>query len=631
MASYYTILYKDIQRIKQDGSSVTVRLEIQKREGGVITLTQEIGKCLVGLDIEVGGNEGVTAAIVKSSCNIQLIDRPQEEWEPAKKSGGWEMFYTSDSTLYKVVIKQDGQVRWSGFITPDSYSEDISPYPVISVTARDMIGHLSDFDCDVTGDEYGMVTVYDLIRQGLSKVEIPMTLSQEDLSLMGQDDDGNITRLDNAKLNVEAFNEDSWYEAIEKVLNSFGLVMRYIDGNKVLIDTLEEFPKAMTAGEKDAIFVNVSGHRTLDPAYREIVDDVDWESGSIYKAENLQKSDFIPKSFTYNGISISDAADLKGWTTVGNMAVYNNYPDMLIKRGYFNQTSAIRLFAFNGDISVNSYIEKKVPIYQAGEISVRFSIDWPAGYATGEFSYMINVRTKKGYQFFAKQESGQELYTLSTVFTTIKISRPANPYPGAGVIPGISQDHEINVLMNAQLEDGDEFVSFSIRMYGFKIVQTVYRQLFVPIINLEIAPKDDVGGTTQKVRTIYNEKNNLKLDRNSYFTQGGYGSPKYVLNSVYSDKVPFFPLVNWYLSPYSSSEKLPFAGVVHKEILAYYSKPNNLLEGEFMTEDEDPRFDNVYLWGGKKHLLISGKMNMLTGRVQNAVLREFLYYSDLWN
>jgi hypothetical protein len=38
----------------------------------------------------------------------------------------------------------------------------------------------------------------------------------------------------------------------------------------------------------------------------------------------------------------------------------------------------------------------------------------------------------------------------------------------------------------------------------------------------------------------------------------------------------------------------------------------------------------LYEWKGRKHILTSGTLNLLTGRMEGAVLREFTRYDHMW-
>ena len=72
----------------------------------------------------------------------------------------------------------------------------------------------------------------------------------------------------------------------------------------------------------------------------------------------------------------------------------------------------------------------------------------------------------------------------------------------------------------------------------------------------------------------------------------------------------------------------PLPVLIHQQLLAYYSKPNNVLTGELATDN--PLFNALYEWNGKKHLLTSGALNVITGRMENVVLREFTRYDHMW-
>ena len=67
----------------------------------------------------------------------------------------------------------------------------------------------------------------------------------------------------------------------------------------------------------------------------------------------------------------------------------------------------------------------------------------------------------------------------------------------------------------------------------------------------------------------------------------------------------------------------------HLQILPYYAKPNNILEGNIVNADVT-QFGNRWVWEGKNHLLVAGRFNMLTGYIEGAILREYLRYDDLW-
>ena len=126
----------------------TVRLEIRQRD--YTGASKEI-YALTALSIDMqGGQDSIDSAIIKTSLNVNIIDCSDIADTSTMKYGDWTEFFTPDSTLYKFIVYQDGSARWSGYLTPDSYEEDLSFRNTISLTARDNIGHLADFVFDYT-------------------------------------------------------------------------------------------------------------------------------------------------------------------------------------------------------------------------------------------------------------------------------------------------------------------------------------------------------------------------------------------------------------------------------------------------------------------------------------------------
>ena len=155
---------------------------------------------------------------------------------------------------------------------------------------------------------------------------------------------------------------------------------------------------------------------------------------------------------------------------------------------------------------------------------------------------------------------------------------------------------------------------------------------YAGITGLQVSVVDNNGvyvARNLNVTTRYNENNNIVLTRSSQYgvNTSTLVSPKLVSNGILS-KVDggYKGLKNWKFNDSDTPQLLSV--LIHQQILAFYSKPNNVLTGELVTDD--PTFDALYKWGGKDHLLMSGTLNILTGRMENAVLREFMRYDHMW-
>ena len=71
--------------------------------------------------------------------------------------------------------------------------------------------------------------------------------------------------------------------------------------------------------------------------------------------------------------------------------------------------------------------------------------------------------------------------------------------------------------------------------------------------------------------------------------------------------------------------------LVHTQILAFHAKPDNVLTGTLRdSDDEDPHFSDIWVFDGKPHLIVSGSLDLLTGYVESAILREYQSYDSIW-
>lgn len=285
--TYGVKFYKELTNER----GVTVRLEIKQRNWSGSQI--EIGK-LSGLNFFLqGSQDDVDTPIIKTSAKFGVLDDPfidnldadGEKYENGHwvRYTNWEEFYTPDSTRYLVVLYHNNRTLWSGYITPDSYQESLDAFGVIRITARDNLGHLQDFEFDMPGDSYGLVNIYTLITTAFEKISFPMNTFFQDMS-----DDNELRSEDDAVgvrdlcVNVSALEGKNWYEALEETLNSVGWCMRFCDVNGFEVGPLRNIKRYGWRLEDDRPSVDVqfigrgSGTRTLDPAYKKIVEKVEF-------------------------------------------------------------------------------------------------------------------------------------------------------------------------------------------------------------------------------------------------------------------------------------------------------------------------------------------------------------------
>ncbi len=213
-------LYKDL--------SSGLRLEIHRkdwiREATEIRAMGPVPLSLVGLD-----NRGsdVLTPIVKSTLHIDIKDLGEIDYQ--------ELF-TSYATKFKVIVKQYGRQVWGGYLTPDSYSQDIEYRTSINLVARDNLGLLDQMDFDWFGPEGGdgFVAIAELIEKAQERIEWAMNpIEWRAQSLVA----GDGTKVRDSYINLNLFQSEdgkdtpTWFEVLESVLSSIGQQLRYVGNN----------------------------------------------------------------------------------------------------------------------------------------------------------------------------------------------------------------------------------------------------------------------------------------------------------------------------------------------------------------------------------------------------------------
>ena len=148
------------------------RVEFLQETEDVLT-PMEIGPVLQSLRLVLQGDQAdIDTPIVKTSLEMSFIDAP--DLDDDRKCGYWEEFYTSSSTEYMVCLYKDGEKEWSGYVTPDSFAEDLRYRGSVSIIVRDGLGALQDYMCLPVGDENGMITFRELISQSWNVLPMAM-------------------------------------------------------------------------------------------------------------------------------------------------------------------------------------------------------------------------------------------------------------------------------------------------------------------------------------------------------------------------------------------------------------------------------------------------------------------------
>jgi hypothetical protein len=621
----------------------------------------EIGPVLQGLRLIVQGDQAdIDTPILKTSLEMTFVDAPDYDYD--LKCGYWEEFYTASATEYKVVLWKEGSPLWSGFITPDSFSEDLRYRGSVTIVARDNLGHLQDFMFDLQGDENGMVSLLDIVNGAERKeLSMPIRLSEGDaynrIWIKCADGYASSHRQYNILFNASAFRDKTWWEALESALYATGCVMRYTENGFDILPIrclgLGNNTLWVDVPRKEVQFVSY-GHRELSPAAKTIKEEVKYdiqesigqisfpestygESGECYFGEYKDIEADNPEQvndYYYVPVHAYSAPQWGGVVTADKSCLLNPYAFPL-KQGYSGSqygeiySDEVLYILANPVEPLTLGAQSRSVTYRTWIKDANFEIALTFGHPVTLFDDMTKIGNFPGGFFLRPIE-------LKCEFTR-----------NDGVVYYLSSQGwtktptQARYLCSGSLGEPRKLPVLSIGGSGSLKIEifapqcedmgnTNYKGAYFRIQEVAITPtnKETMLLDSLKTTTNYSAKNNIVLNRNPEFgiNDSGWISPEQVTNGLFTKGAEYYSSQNWYW--HSTDSRQPLSVLIHQQILAFYSKPNNVLTGELVTKD--PTFDALYKWNGKDHLLMSGTLNILSGHMENAVLREFKRYDHMW-
>lgn len=598
------------------------------------------------LSLALEGNGAIDDPITKSTLQFSMVDDIYKADGYQVKYGNWQEFFTPDSTAYLVVLRTDeghGYVtRWSGYVTPDSWEEDLGAYGDIRVTARDNIGHLADFEFDMNGGESGTVSLRSLLKAAMAKVSMPMSLvlntdsMGEAMGVYG----GDLNILE-ASVNVAAFEGRSWYDAVSSVLGSLGLTMRYTDNNAVTVMPLANLPLLADTQSLTPYFVQfLDGTRMLDPAYKEVVSETDYGVQDEIE-QDLQigleygASESYTWGFTSTQGSLFDRTGTgqitpikgsreQGWQNGSKLfSPLPQYGDAENSEG--PEVADYPLLAANSSAG-STYAAYRVKVgTSALKVSIKFGLPLTArdGYMTP--AYLGELETEVA---LILRSGGTDRYWNGQRWVTDVVT---NTFKGDEI--------EIDTIADSASADAFMTIVFDMVRYtgdtGVFIVSGVYARL----LSITLAAKMQML-ESDKVRTVNNEAYNVKADRvleiGALSKEVAYVTPQSYLNALWDmttqGEVAQFPYYCFLESGfYTGREAFPLPVLIHRQMLMFHHEAQPILSGECATSDGRALgFGRLYRYKGVNHIIQGGTLNLRTGRMEGVTLRGFVPYEDLW-
>ena len=617
--------YKEITHA--DGK--VIRIEFHEKDGTAPAM--ELGDVIQSLNLDLQDENDIDAPITKTMLNFTFVDAPDHAEAKTKKCGAWEEFYSPDATHWKVllfeVVGGEKMPIWGGYITPDSFREVLTYRAGVSFIARDNIGHMQDFPFDAKGNDDGMITLMGLLTSAWAKIESPMRLN---FTSSGADwlrcED---TLALDTYMNVSAFEDKNWYEVFEDVLYSYGLVLRFTGKAEVSVFPLRYLP--FYGGDTTTIVNPVfqtGAERELSPAVRRIEESVDYEIADAV-AKPVGVEDFVGtierysldgNSTAQDGVAypIANKESGKGWCNPGNSLFFNPYA-YSFANGKDEEKKYMWLACNNWEPEVVGTTISRYAEYSREVLAqnLTFFIKLGSPYAIDGSGSLVqcNDITSCSFSIIAEQGSVKYWYNFNGTWGT-----EPRKYK-------ISNSGEVEIPLSIEALNGKITLRVIIRQIETTTDKYV-GQRFVPVYSAGFRSNKPLL-ETNNVNTNYSDTNNVILSRNPKIgiTFDAVALPAFIKNGIFvRHDGAYVPAKLW---SWNGSGAQQMAVYNHLQLLCYHSKPNNIITGTILNADV-ANHAKLYRWGGAEHLLISGTLDMLTGYIENATLREFVRYEDMW-
>lgn len=340
--------------------------------------------------------------------------------------GEFTEFYTTDPFQYKVNLYRANNLIWSGFITPELYSEpDIAPPYDVNVTATDGLGELRR----TTFNPIGKVTLHALFVNLLSYTG--QSLDVNYISRLAYSGVAYNAFFVNTYIDVDYKAGESCYDVLQYILTTFNAVICFYNGAWMIV---RENDVTLTSGKPDYIKANgtagtlTGGHMEIgsmttpgklwpvnftstavDPALRRMAVEAPWNLVS-----GLLNSDML-----------SDASWTKSGSASYNAALggYSLLPQAYIQQSITQKMGKPFLLTF--DAAAYIYRPGNVQKYSQAIVEVKFVSGGSTWYAAEDENGGIYWNTEASDIKF-RIESGDSRATATENQVNVPVATDSN-------------------------------------------------------------------------------------------------------------------------------------------------------------------------------------------------------------
>ena len=607
--AYGLLLYKEIETPQG-----TQRLEIYK--DGYTGAAVEID-ALRRDSITIGKDSSdIAQAITTSVLSFAVADTGVVDYL---------QFSTPSATLFKVVWLTDGAARWTGFITPDSYSENLAYRDTLTLTARDNLGRLNDYDFDLARGQ--MLSVEAIVTAAISKAGVAMPLAWATTKTATYP---TATGIRAALVNTSLFAGKTWHEALTMLLEGCGLTLAWADGNAFRVQDITAAP----AQTQPAFFVGKSGYRQITPAWKNVTVEQDYGL-----RDNFYEGQFTKQDTGGSGPSVPTFTPPAGglWRVTGTMALlnpYNGAPSPLetiyppIQAGdgidnamtyTFHVPSILRAIKLTLSCSNTAWRSNTLrnAIWGQKQLQTGMSAGRPVMHY-----YWLRYR----FNVFFVSSSGQR-YVLRESWEVYDPATIAEPYLYF-VMPGsegnLDADNDIELYIAELPGAGD--IELTVYPVVAQIVEAgdpvdyATGRDYGRITDITFAVQEGIGARNKLV-TI-NSEHNIQSGISVSLGQvpEGIGNSLAYLGGLFAPDADFTPLKAW--TREDGGAEYDLLELVAREHITYNNAQYDTLSGTMMLPSAAIDFGKGIAFGGKIYRIVGASLAVISNTLSAQMLRE---------
>lgn len=168
------------------------------------------------------------APLLKRENNGHIFGTSLEIYAECKVDGEFAQFYTSSADEFLVEVLKDQVLIWSGFISPELYSEpDIAPPYDVQIIATDGLGELRNFGFINDGD----ITISDHLSQLISHTGLSLeTVMASDLRYYGGEVASDAVDILDFRIDLSHDDGKSCYDVLQNLLSTLNASITQFNG-----------------------------------------------------------------------------------------------------------------------------------------------------------------------------------------------------------------------------------------------------------------------------------------------------------------------------------------------------------------------------------------------------------------